>query len=542
MPGTHQVTNQVAALLDYDPLMADPALSAALRAHGLATDDSLRVLSRRAGSAEAIEWARLANENPPILRAFDATGHRIDEVEFHPAWHHLMQTAVRAGLQAAPWAAPAGHNAHLHRAAGFYLWSQVEHGHICPITMTYACIPALRHSPALTEIYEPGLRSLHYDFGLRDPADKRGLLAGMSMTEKQGGSDIRATTTTAVPIDQAGGYRVTGHKWFTSAPMNDVFLTLARTPEGIGCFLLPRVLPGGELNEIRLQRLKDKLGNRSNASAELEYNGATGFLIGEPGRGIHTIIEMVTMTRLDCVLGSASVMRAALTQATHHAAHRQAFGTRLADQPAMIAVLADIALESWAATTSGLRLAAAVDAREQDLLRLAIPVSKFWFCKRAPTVVAEALECLGGNGYVEESVLPRLFRESPLNGLWEGSGNITALDALRALHKSEASADALLAELASVTGSNARFDRARSTLGDLMAAIRRSPAEGATNARRLSALAARLFAATQMIKLAPPEVSDLYCETRFGDISDRVLGELPEGFDLPAVVSSVTPQ
>ncbi|WP_029136860.1 acyl-CoA dehydrogenase family protein [Nakamurella lactea] len=540
MPPTHQVTNQVPPLIGHNATSADPALLAGLGAVGVGIDGSLTELGAAAGSAELQQAARLANEYPPRLRTHDGTGHRIDEVEYHPAWHTLMTAAVGAGLHAAPWAPGAGAHPHLRRAAGFYLWNFTEAGHLCPISMTYAVIPALRHAPALAARYEPSLQARSYDFGLRPPADKAGLLAGMSMTEKQGGSDVQANTTTAVPdsgADDAGaaGYRLTGHKWFTSAPMNDLFLSLARTPAGLSCFLLPRVLPDGSRNAIALQRLKDKLGNRSNASAEIEYDGAFGWLVGDEGRGVPTIIEMVTMTRLDCVLGSAGQLRAAVTHAAHHAAHRSAFGRPLIDQPAMTAVLADLAVESWAATLTGLRLAQAVDAGERDLLRLALPVSKFWVCKRAVPAIAEALECLGGNGYVEESVLPRLFRESPLNGLWEGSGNVTALDALRAVGRSPAAVAALRDELAGAAGVNPLFDadlrRLESALAD--------PAPA--TARRIASLTAKLLAGSLLIKLAPAAVADLYCATRLGDAGDRVFGDLPAGYPLAEIASAVTP-
>jgi len=546
MPATHEVTNQVPPLVGLDVTAADPALAAGLAAAGLGVDDALHALGAAAGSAEIIEAARQANTHAPVLRTHDRTGRRIDEVEFHPAWHTLMDRAVTAGLQAWPWDPDAGDQSHLRRAAGFYVWTQVEAGHLCPISMSYAAVPVLRHAPDLAAAFEPALRARNYEFGLRAPATKAGLLAGMSMTEKQGGSDVRLGTTRAVPDGAVdGGYRLTGHKWFTSAPMNDLFLTLAQAPEGLTCFLLPRVLPGGELNAIRLQRLKDKLGNRSNASAEIEYDNAFGHLVGEPGRGVATIIQMVTMTRLDCVLGSAGGLRAALSEATHHAARRVAFGRELIDQPVMTAVLADLAVESWAATLTALRLAQAVDAQIDDpaeaaLLRIALPVAKFWVCKRAVPTIAEALECLGGNGYVEESVMPRLLRESPLNGLWEGSGNVTALDALRAMRRSPDSVSALLGELDPATGTDACYDAALRSLKEML------PTAGAdvpeATARPFASLAARLFAASRLLRLAPPEVAALYCATRLGAIGDRVLGELPAGYPARDIVAATTPE
>ncbi len=536
MPATHEVFNQVPPLVDHDVTAADPALHAGLAAAGETVDEELLGLGRTAGSADTVEAARLANVHPPMLRTHDRTGERVDEVEFHPAWHQLMDRAVRAGLQAWPWDEAAGQRPHLRRAAGFYVWSQAEAGHLCPISMTYAAVPALRHSPGLAADYEPGLRARSYDFGLRPPHTKTGLLAGMSMTEKQGGSDVRAGTTRAVPDGSDGTYLLTGHKWFTSAPMNDVFLTLAQTPGGLSCLLLPRILPDGGRNPIRLMRLKDKLGNRSNASAEIEYDGAVGWLVGEEGRGVATILSMVTMTRLDCVLGSAAGLRAALSEATHHAAHRSAFGKRLDEQPVMTAVLADLAAESWAATLLGMRLAAAVDAGEDALLRLALPAAKFWVCKRAVAAVGEALECLGGNGYVEESVLPRLYRESPVNSIWEGSGNVTALDTIRALARTPESWSAVRDELDTARGSDRAYDAALTELEALV----RSADEPA--ARRVASLTARLLAASLLLRYAPSAVAGLFCATRLGASGDRAFGELPSAGDWGAIVSAVTPR
>src|SRR3954465_470944 len=459
MSATHEVTNQVPPLTGHDPIAGDAVLSEACRRHA---DEralaSLAELGRLAGSEPAQEWGRLANENPPRLRTHDRYGHRIDEVEFHPAWHELLRTAFEHGLAGAPWADPAPH-AHVRRATGYLGWTQVEMGHACPVTMPYAAAPALRRAPELAARYEPGLTAPAYAFGLAEPTGKPGLVAGMGMTEKQGGSDVRANTTRAVPRAD-GTYALTGHKWFTSAPMSDLFLVLAQLEEGVSCFLVPRVLPDGSRNVFHVQRLKDKLGDRSNASSEVEFEGTTGWLVGEPGRGVPTIIEMVSMTRLDCVLGSAATVRAALTQAVHHADHRRAFGALLVDQPLMQNVLADLAIESEAATALAIRLAAAVDAGEQAFLRLAGAAAKFWVCKRAPAVVAEALEVLGGNGYVEDSGLPRLYRQAPLNSIWEGSGNVNALDVLRALGRQSDSLAAVVAELELARGSDARFDEA----------------------------------------------------------------------------------
>ncbi|GAA1075109.1 acyl-CoA dehydrogenase family protein [Kitasatospora arboriphila] len=533
---THEVTNQVPDPYGHD-VAADPALLAALHRAGAGwAEDELHELGRLAGSEEADTWGRLANENPPVLRTHDRYGHRVDEVEFHPYWHRLMDTAVRYGLHAAPWAddRPGAHTA---RAAKFYVWGQVEAGHTCPISMTYAAVPALRATPDLAERYEPLLSAREYDFGLREPGTKRGLIAGMSMTEKQGGSDVRANTTTAVPHTD-GSYRLTGHKWFTSAPMSDVFLTLAQAPGGLSCFLLPRVLPDGSRNPIRLQRLKDKLGNKSNASAEIEYEGATGWLVGEEGRGVPTIIEMVNMTRLDCTIGAASGMRYGTVRALHHATHRRAFGAALVDQPLMRNVLADLVVESEAATVVAMRLAAATDAAlagdEQETLlrRLGLAVSKYWVCKRGPAHAAEALECLGGNGYVEESGMPRLYREAPLVSIWEGSGNVAALDALRAMARRPASVDAFLAELDAAAGADRRLDAAtaalRKQLGDLTDLEYRT--------RRLVESMALTLQGSLLVRYGDPAVADAFCASRLGGDHGLAFGTLPAGTDTAAIL------
>ena len=475
---THQVTNQVPPLAGYD-VADDPALLAAVDREGAGwVTSELHTLGLLAGSAGTSEQARLANEHPPVLRSHDRWGNRIDELEFHPSWHALMATAVGHGLHAAPWAEdrPGGHVA---RAAKFYVWSQAEAGHGCPVSMTYAVIPALRHAPVRAGRFEPLLTSRSYDPGLRPPESKAGLLAGMAMTEKQGGSDVRANTTRAEPAPGSGpgAHILTGHKWFCSAPMCDLFLTLAHGPDGLTCFLLPRVLPGGERNGLRIQRLKDKLGNRSNASAEIELDAALAWQVGEAGRGVATIIEMVSATRLDCVVGSAAGMRLAAVAAVHHASYRQTFGKDLIAHPLMSSVLADLTLESQAATALALRLAGAADRAgrgdeaQKALLRVALPAAKYWVCKRASAHAAEALECLGGNGYVEESGMPRLYREAPLNSIWEGAGNVTALDVLRALARTPAAASALLAELDLAAGGDRRLDAAVAGLRHLLAGL-----------------------------------------------------------------------
>ena len=445
----HEVTNQPPPLTGYDA-SDDPALLSALRRERAGGQSRSCASSAGWPAASRRRTRRLANEHPPRLRTHDRYGHRVDEVEFHPAWHDLMATAVGHGLHAAPWR-DSRPGAHVARAAGLYVWGQAEAGHLCPVSMTYAIVPALRHAPALASAYEPLLAAASYDFGLRPPLGKRGLLAGMSMTEKQGGSDVRANTTAAV-AQPDGSYLITGHKWFTSAPMGDLFMVLAQIPgKGLSCFLLPRVLPDGTRNGMRLMRLKDKLGNRSNASAEVEYENATAWLVGDEGRGVRTIIDMVNSTRLDCVLAAATGMRLGVIHAAHHAAHRTAFGVRLADQPLMANVLADLAVESrrrpWWRCASPRRRPHRPRRRAGGRVAGWCAVTKYHVCKQAPAHAAEALECLGGNGYVEESGMPRLYREAPLGSIWEGSGNVAALDALRVLTREPGAVEAFFAEL-----------------------------------------------------------------------------------------------
>src|ERR671916_127612 len=532
MSATHEVTNQVPPLVGHDPIAGDAALAEACRRYAdAATLDSLKALGALAGSEQAQEWGRLANENPPRLRTHDRYGHRVDEVEFHPAWHDLMRTAFEHGLAGVPWGSPEPH-AHVRRAVGYLGWTQVEMGHGCPVTMTYAAVPALRAAPELAARYEPGLTAPAYEFGLTDPTGKRGLVAGMGMTEKQGGSDVRANPPRGVARPD-GTYALTGHKWFTSAPMSDLFLVLAQLEEGVSCFLVPRVLPDGSRNVFRLQRLKDKLGDRSNASSEIEFEGTTGWLVGEAGRGVPAIIEMVNTTRLDCVLGSASTVRAALTQGIHHARHRRAFGALLVDQPLIQNVLADLAVESEAATALAVRLAAALDAGEAAFLRLAGAAAKFWVCKRTPALVAEAMEVLGGNGYVEESGLPRLYRQAPLNSIWEGSGNVIALDVLRAMGRSSDSLAAVSAEIELARGADPRFDdavkRLHTELGD--------PDQLPLRARRIAGLLALCLQGSLLLRHAPEGVADAFCASRLGGDWGAVLGTLPASTDVASLVS-----
>lgn len=539
MSATHEVLNQAPPLTGFTTA-DDPALLEALRRDGGGWGEAeVRELGARAGSEETQEQSRLAEAHPPVLRTHDRFGHRVDEVEFHPAWHQLMAAAVESGQHAAPWV-EARPGAHLVRAAKFYVWAQAEPGHGCPISMTYAAVPALRAQPELAARYEPLLASRSYDYGLRPPLGKRGLIAGMSMTEKQGGSDVRANTTTAVPAGD-GSYVITGHKWFTSAPMSDVFLVLAQTREGLTCFLMPRVLPDGTRNAMRLQRLKDKLGNRSNASAEIEYERAVAWPVGELGRGVRTIVEMVNMTRLDCVIGSAAGMRAGLRQALHHTAHRRAFGAELIDQPLMRNVLADLAVESEAATLLAMRLAAALDASEAGdaaeaaLRRLALAAGKYWVCKRGSAHAAEALECLGGNGYVEESGMPRLYREAPLLSIWEGSGNVAALDVLRALAKEPAGLDAYFAEVDAAAGADARLDAAAARVRELLGSLS-DPHRAQLLARRLAEQLTLVLQGSLLVRHSTPAVADAFCASRLGGEWGHAFGTLPTGTDLGPII------
>jgi putative acyl-CoA dehydrogenase len=533
--------NQAPPLVDHNTVTSDRVLAEAVSRHASAAVlESLIELGHVAGSAEAREHAMLANRNVPELCSYDRYGNRVDEVRFHPSWHWLMQRGVGFGLQAAPWASQAPHP-HLRRAAGFFAWSQTEPGHGCPISMTYAAVPALRADDANAEEWTPRLASTSYDFGLRPAADKAGALAGMGMTEKQGGSDVRTNVTTATPTSVDGEYLLAGHKWFTSAPMNDVFLVLAQAAGGLTCFVVPRVLADGSRNRLDVVRLKDKLGNRSNASAELELRGTWGQRLGDEGRGVRTIIEMVAATRLDCVLGSASVMRRAVAEASWHVAHRSAFGGVLGDKPLMQNVIADLAVESEAATVLAIRLAAAVDrasdAHETAFHRIALPLAKYWVCKRTPTLVAEALECLGGNGFVEDSGMPLLFRESPLNAIWEGSGNVTALDVLRAVLREPATVEAWLVEVGRARGEDHRLDRVIHSVLESLADTSALEA----GARRLAGQMAACLQGSLLVQHAPAAVADAFCGTRLGDEYGGTLGTLPRGTDLSALVARTTP-
>jgi putative acyl-CoA dehydrogenase len=531
---THVVLNQATPLADYDVFSSDRALVEAVDRESAGwARERLVALGKLAGSSEMIDRGDKANKFPPVLRTHDRFGHRIDEIEFHPAWHELMRTAVRHELHALPWREPRP-GAHVARAALFLVLTQAEAGFGCPISMTYSAVPALRAQPELAHEWEPRFLSTEYDPRARPAADKSGALCGMAMTEKQGGSDVRANTTRATALGK-GEYALTGHKWFCSAPMCDAFLVLAQAERGLSCFLLPRWRPDGTRNAVYIQRLKDKLGNRSNASSEIELDGAWARLVGEEGRGVATIIEMVSHTRLDCTIGAAAGMRQSVAQAIHHAQNRSAFGKRLVDQPAMQNVLADLALESEAATATMARLARAFDDAQSDsnarrLARLATAICKYWVCKRAAAHAAEALECFGGNGYVEESGMPRLYREAPLNGIWEGSGNVICLDVLRAMSKDPESVELFFAEVDRAGDSRlaAYAQRLRKELAD--------HGELELRARALVEQLAILWQSSLLIRHAPELVADAFVASRLEGKRGLAFGTLPRGTHCVAII------
>jgi len=535
---THEVLNQVPPLVGYNLFRSDPILREAIEREGAPwIEDRANQLGQILGGEEAIQWGFDANNNLPVLMTHDARGQRIDEVRFHPAWHALMGLAVEYGVHNLPWAAPRS-GAHVARAAMMYLVGQNEPGHSCPISMTYACIPSLRRQSEVAAEWEPRVASNTYDSRLLPAHEKRGALFGMAMTEKQGGSDVRANTTRARPVDRGGPggeYRITGHKWFCSAPMCDAFLVLAQAPGGLSCFLLPRFTPDDRRNNFFIQRLKNKLGNRSNASSEVEFDDAYARLIGEEGRGVRTIVEMVNHTRLDCTLGSAGLFRQCLVQALHHTRHRAAFGKQLIDQPLMQNVLADLCLESEAATILAMRLARAYDSDQESearFRRIATAVGKYWLCKRGAVFAEEALECLGGNGFVEDSMMPRLFRESPLNSIWEGSGNVICLDVLRAIATEPGSIEALWEEIAHARGSDGRLDQAAGELRDRWQALATEP----TQARVLVERLALVLQASLVVRYSPPEVADAFCATRLAGDWGRAFGTLPPGTNLVKII------
>lgn len=539
---THEVTNQPTPLADYNLFVTDRALAEAVAREGADwADVRLSGFGRALGSAEVIEAGVLANRNPPLLHRFDRFGRRRDEVEFHPAWHALMRLAVSEGLHTGPWSEPR-QGAHVARAAAFYMLGQIEAGVQCPMAMTYGAAPVVARTPQLAGEWLPRLYSRSYDPRFAPASAKSGALMGMGMTEKQGGSDVRANTTRAEPV--AGEdrlYRLVGHKWFFSAPMCDAFLVLAQAPGGVSCFFVPRWTPDAAPNALRLQRLKDKLGDRANASSEVEFEGAWALLVGEEGRGVAAILEMAAYTRLDCAVASAGLMRQALAQATHHAAGRTAFQRKLIDQPLMTNVLADLALETEAATCLAMRLARAFDrqddAQARALRRLLTPAAKYWICKRAAAVTAEAMEATGGNGFVEEGPMPRLYRQAPLNSIWEGAGNLMALDLLRAIARAPETLDALAAELEPARGGDRRLDH---WIDQTLEALAGAPQEA--DARRLCERVALAVQGALLVRFAPAAVADGFCASRLGAESGRAFGALPSGLDHRSIVERAAPR
>jgi putative acyl-CoA dehydrogenase len=549
---THTVSNQPPPLEGVDVFSSNQPLVEATEREGAGwVSERASRLGLLVGGAPQQLWGRQANENKPVLRTFDRYGNRIDEVDFHPAWHELMKMGVENGLHSLPWTSTEPY-AHTARAALYMTAMQAEAGFACPITMTFAVVPALRATPELAAEWEPLVTANTYDPRLVPVGEKGSAITGMAMTEKQGGSDVRANTTVARPLNGGGAgaeYELTGHKWFCSAPMSDMFLVLAQTDEGLSCFLLPRILPDGSRNAFHIQRLKDKLGNHSNASSEIELHGAWARMLGEPGRGVPTIIEMVGHTRLDCVIGSAAGMRVGVVGATHHAAHRATFGRTLIDQPLMQNVLADLCLESEATTALAMRLARAYDEAHADadagedetdaqlFKRLATAVGKYWTCKRAPNHAYESMECLGGNGYVEESGMPRLYREAPLASIWEGSGNVMSLDVLRALTRSPRSLEVFLAEVEEAAGADAHLDARMRALKEQFS----DPSTLETRARRVVEGMALCLQGSLLVRHAPPAVADAFCASRLGGDGGLEYGTLPAGTDFQGIIARSRP-
>ena len=545
---THDVFNQPSPLAPYDAYTTDRALREALAREGggFAAEHVAAFGTIAGGELMALGFA--ANENKPRFRPFDPYGHRIDEVEFHPAYHRIMEIAIAHGVPGFAWRHADTAGAHVARAALVYLSAQAEQGHQCPLTMTYASIPALRHNAALAEAWIPRALSTSYDPRFIPAREKRGATLGMGMTEKQGGSDVRANTTRATAIGHDGLAELVGHKWFFSAPMCDAFLVLAQESEGLSCFLLERFLPDGTRNAIRIQRLKDKLGDWSNASSEVELQGALATRVGAPGRGVANILEMVALTRLDCAIGSAAIMRQALVQALHHARQRRAFGKLLIEQPLMQNVLADLALESEAALSLALRVARAVDGaqraamsggqpseaerRESAFARITTAIAKYWICKRCPPFVNEAQECLGGAGYVEESLLPRLYRQAPLNSIWEGSGNIQCLDVLRALQRDPSAREALLAEIAAARGGHAVLDASLLQLERELI----DPVQLELRSRHLVERLALTLQASLLVRSAPSAIADAFCSSRLAGAHGLAFGTLAPGVHMQSIL------
>lgn len=540
---THEVINQPPPLADDNPFDQNPALREALRREGGgAFEDRVRDYATIA-AAEISPLGFQANENTPVLRTHDRYGHRIDQVEYHPAYHQLMELGLGHGLAALTWSDQPG--ARVGRAALMFVHNQFEAGTMCPITMTHAVLPSLRLQPEVAEEWEPRVLASEYDPRFLPPEQKRGVTLGMAMTEKQGGSDVRANTTRATPVGATGPgqeYELVGHKWFCSAPMSDAFLTLAQRTDGLSCFLVPRWRPDGQVNPFNLMRLKDKLGNRSNASSEVEFPGTWGIMVGEPGRGVATIIRMVAETRMDCVIGSASLMRQAVAEAIHHCDQRMAFGTHLSRQPLMMNVLADLAVESEAATAMAMYLAGRYERGEDDetsklLVRIATPVAKYWVCKRAVNVCNEAQECLGGIGYVEETMLPRLYREAPVNAIWEGSGNIQCLDVMRAINKEPRCLEALFETLEPHAGHHEGMAAAIRFIKQSLDAADRAEQQGR---RIVEAMAVALQGAI-LIDSGSTKVAEAFCDSRLGSRAPGLFGTLPERADLGAIIARARP-
>ncbi|ARU58589.1 acyl-CoA dehydrogenase-like protein [Oleiphilus messinensis] len=536
---THEVQNQPTELVDYNLFSTDTALQESVAREGGSWGlQELNDFGALTGQRDYIELGYLANENKPALHTHDRFGHRIDLVKFHPAYHRLMETSINHGLHSSPWSQPRT-GAHVVRTAKCYMQSQIEAAHGCPITMTFAAIPSLRNQPELAAVWEPLITSRHYDPANIPALAKKGVTIGMAMTEKQGGSDVRANSTKAYPIGSPGPgelYELVGHKFFVSAPMCDAFLVLAQTEKGLSCFLLPRWRPDGSKNPLQIQRLKNKMGNVANASSETELRGALAWMVGEEGKGVKTIIEMVSLTRFDCMMGSSAGMRAAINQALHHCQHRSAFGKRLIDQPLMQNVLADLALESEAALTLTMRLANALDNGDQEhdsnLIRIATAIGKYWICKRTPNHAYEAMECIGGSGVMEDSLMPRLFRESPVNAIWEGSGNVQCLDVLRAMYKEPSTLNAYFQEVQRSRGENKYLD----TCIDQLYRALQDTSQFEYNARTLVDQMAVALQASLLIQAGNTNIADSYCLARLSQTGAHHYGTLPKGVDCTGII------
>ncbi|WP_417544901.1 acyl-CoA dehydrogenase family protein [Marinobacter sp.] len=544
LAATHEVVNQPPALENYNLYEQDIALQEAVQREGAGKAESdLKTFGALAGDAAIIDLGFRANNNKPTFNTHDRFGHRIDEVDFHPSYHELMRLAFENGLHSSPWTDP-GKGAHVTRAAKYYMHSQVEAAHCCPVTMTFAAIPSIRKQPELASLWESRVLANNYDPRNVPDSQKSSVTIGMAMTEKQGGSDVRANSTLAYPVGTNGpgqAYELVGHKWFVSAPMCDAFLVLAQAPGGLSCFLMPRWRPDGTKNPWQIQRLKNKMGNVANASSEVELRGALAWMIGEEGRGVPTIIEMVAMTRFDCMIGSSAGMRQAVAQATHHCRHRSAFGSQLIDQPLMQNVLADLVLENEAALAYTMRVARALDNQNQEherlLARLATPVGKYWICKRTPNHAYESMECIGGSGVMEDCIMPRLFRESPVNAIWEGSGNVQCLDTLRAIHKEPETLDAFFREAAEAKGADRRFDQFLAQLQNDFADI----SDVQYRARNLVDRMALTLQVSLLLRNGDKAVADAFCASRLQSNGGMNYGNLPSGTDAAAIIKRATP-